>query len=249
MHASFGGNPLFAYRGITCDSYVFNDEENLHTFLSLSEGKTEEYPCRFYEPKQDDLFDTLHLLWDVNPKFKGDYIFDYKLLQNEELDVRTSWRDKYTTVIYSPNSLHILSRREMQPLPDYIRWFKTSEIHYMPYEERKSLREGPWDTIPGLFLPTTVLDLCHMVAEDPPHNVITAIAILAWTTVSEVKEYYSKITKRLKETMKNDEERERWKNHTLYSMNTKITIRRTMQKEKYCIHISSKQAPAGKPYM
>ena len=142
----------------------------------------------------------------------------------------TSWTDKYTTVIYSPKQLSI-PRREIQPLPDYKRWLKTSELHYMPYEERRNLKSGPWDDTAGLFLPTTILDLCYVLAEDVPPNVLTAIAMLAWIPLLEVKEYYSRAKRRLEETAKNDEERERWKSHTLYCTKTKSQLEELCKKK------------------
>ena len=47
------------------------------------------------------------------------------------------------------------SRFEVQPVPDYLRWVKTGELHYLPLGER-ALILGPWDEIPGAFLPTKV---------------------------------------------------------------------------------------------
>ena len=55
--ASFGGKPLHCYRGIKNSDYIFDDEQSLHTFLSLSEDKKEVYPKTTYKPQHNNLFD------------------------------------------------------------------------------------------------------------------------------------------------------------------------------------------------
>ena len=43
----------------------------------------------------------------------------------------TTWKDKYTTVLYSPLNDINCNRRELQPLPDILRWLKCHELHHM----------------------------------------------------------------------------------------------------------------------
>ena len=45
----------------------------------------------------------LHMTWDLDLVFEEFHFNDYQLLQNELVEERTSWRDKYTTVLYSPS--------------------------------------------------------------------------------------------------------------------------------------------------
>ena len=120
-------------------------------------------------------------------------------------------------MVYSPSPNINSTRRELQPLPDYMRWLKTSELHYLPYEETAVLEQGLWDEMPGIFLPTCILDLCYSLAEDPPPDVMNLVALLAWITVPQTKEYYGIVKRRREETIKSDEERERWKNHNLFT--------------------------------
>lgn len=96
----------------------------------------------------------------------------------------------------------------------------------MPYSERAILEHGLWDDAPGIFLPSKVIDLCHSLVPDPPPDVMTCIALLAWVTVSEVREYYDKLEKSMADTRQADEERERWKNHKLYRTQTKLQLER-----------------------
>ena len=193
----------------------------MHTFLSLSEDRKQDYPCGVYKVKQCTLLDEIQILWNIDPNFEGSYISDYKLLHNQLAEEKTSWTDKYTTALYSPSQVISSSRWELQPLPDYLRWLRTSELHFLPYEERAALGPGDWDEKPELFLPTRILDLCFSLTEDPPQNVMTLIALLAWITVSEAKAYYCKLRRRIEDLIKGDEERERWKNHSLYRTQTK----------------------------
>lgn len=68
-----------------------------------------------------------------------------------------TWKDKYTfknvkeTIdLFSPS----------QPNPDYLRWVKSNELHYLDIEKnKKRLEAGVWNEVPALFQPTSVLDL------------------------------------------------------------------------------------------
>jgi len=53
------------------------------------------------------------------------------------------------------------SRNEFQSLPDYIRWLKHVTYIICHTERRVLLQHGPWDEVPGIFLPTRVLDLYY----------------------------------------------------------------------------------------
>ena len=106
---------------------------------------------------------------------------------------QTSWTDHI-----HKNILNISNpRSELQPLPDYMRWFETCEQHY---REREILQHGPWDDVPGIFLPTGVLYVCYSLTDDPP------------ITVQQVTEYYKNIKRRqsdeLWEQMKGKKTRE-----------------------------------------
>ena len=133
------------------------------------------------------------MVWNIDPDFEGNYVTDYQILQNEFTNGRTSWTDKYTTAIYSPSPNITTSRNQLQPLPDYIRWLKACELHYLPYGERVLLQHRPWDEVPGIFLPTRVLDLCYSLTDNPPRDVMTCVALLGWVTIQEATEYYRKI--------------------------------------------------------
>ena len=158
--ASFSGKPLQCYRGIKTKDFIFDDEKNLKMFLALSEDGKEDFPTATYLPQHNHLFQTLVHTWNLDTDFHGSYHNDYWLLRNEVEGIHTAWLDKYTSVIYSADETSTIERFERQPLPDYIRWVNTSELHYLSLENQLKINTGVWDEISGLFLPTKILDLC-----------------------------------------------------------------------------------------
>ena len=150
------------FRGVTRENSVFLDEEQLQSFLSLSEAGKHNYMPSSYTAVKGKALDCLHFIREVDRDFQSDYISDYQLIHNKVLpDERTAWKDKYTTCLYSVT--HVSCRRfELQPITDYLTWYKTGELHYLPVEERAML-SGPWDDIPGVFLASSVLDLCFTI--------------------------------------------------------------------------------------
>ena len=72
--ATFGGKSLLCYRGIESKNYLFDDEECLNNFLSLSEQSKEAYTDGTYRVKSGELLTQLHVAWDVDFEFKGNYL-------------------------------------------------------------------------------------------------------------------------------------------------------------------------------
>ena len=183
-HGRYGGSPLQVFRGVKPDNLVFDDETNLKHFMALSEERKDS--CReTYKPASNSsTFQQLVQVWDVDKSFTGSYTSDYSLLQNNSL---TSL-DKYTTVITSNLDIP----KPKQPLPDYITWYISidHELHYLSYEDRNKLPEGPWEGIPGLFLPTVILDLgFKAIGPYPPDDILHLLSLLSWTAVEECREY------------------------------------------------------------
>ena len=98
----------------------------------------------------------------------------------------------------------------------------------MPWQEAALLEHGPWNDIPGLFVPTKILDLCFLVIPNPSQDMAQLIALLAWVAPSEAKEYYDKLDTQVSRMLELDHERTKWKQYPLYSNNTK-------ELEKICI--------------
>ena len=56
------------------------------------------FPAK-YTANGGEMLTTLHILWELDEVFEGEYMRDYQALHNEE--GRTAWLDKYTTALYS----------------------------------------------------------------------------------------------------------------------------------------------------
>lgn len=221
---SFGSKSLLAFRNIKPTEFIFNDEQTLQKFLDLSEeGKKEFFP-NSYSTCQVKLMDTLHFVWSAERNFSGKYLDDYKTMNNNLIGYRTAWLDKYTACFYtSKDGDDDLRRFELQPIPDYLRWIKTGELHYLPLEERVLLL-GPWDDIPGAYLPSKIMELCFAVIPQPEDVVISQISLLSWITPQEVKAFYKKIHDQFDSQMKEELERRVWKTHLLFKSNTKSQL-------------------------
>lgn len=225
--ATFGGQYLTVLRGFQEGQWVFNDEDNMRMFLHLSESnkKLSEF---IYSANDNSLLQSLHNIWNINKDFKGCLSDDYSQIKNDENVLKTSWCDKYTTIIYrgngkwqSPNT----ERFHRQPLPDYLRWLETEELHYLPYEMRASLDEGIWDSIEGCFLPTHILDMAYLVLPELPPAVIKSLGLLSWTTEEEVLKYYEEKKKETKQDMEDNFKKDQWRSHVLYAKKNKELIR------------------------
>ena len=72
--ATFGGKQLQCYRGIKCEDFLFDNEDSLTSFLSLSEQDS----TTTYKVRSGDLLTQLHFAWGVDLDFEGDYLHDYQ---------------------------------------------------------------------------------------------------------------------------------------------------------------------------
>ena len=101
--------------------------------------------------------------------------------------------DKYQITLYQPNDQwrgDILPRKEVQPIPDYVRWISTGgKLHYLSFEKSVALR-GDWDNCPGLFRPEGLLDILISIDADPPGYIFRTIAAFVWLTENEVRHYF-----------------------------------------------------------
>ena len=148
--------------------------------MSLSEeGKT--LFDETYSVKKCDVLLSLHCTWDVDLDFQQSYKHDYALLRNELSDERTSWEVKYTTSLF----LHYLSLLSGKRPSHYQTIFAglIRELHFMTLQKTSLLEAGPWDTIPGMFLPSKVLDLCFLTIPSPSSDIGNLISLLINTNV------------------------------------------------------------------
>ena len=81
----------------------------------------------------------------------------------------------------------------------------------MPWEESVTLSQGEWQNIPGLFLPSTILELCYTCTSNPPSNILKLIALLSWLPLEEV---FEKKRAQSQATIDQDIEKVKWKQHS-----------------------------------
>jgi hypothetical protein len=215
----FGGKYADIYRGLKEEQWVFNDESSMREFLTLSESNKEMSDLS-YSANPNQLLTSLHDIWGLEKDFKGLLWEDYQTLTGEDSEKPVAWCDKYTTVIYRNDEHWIGNNKERyhrQPLPDFIRWLESGgELHYLPYELRSTLLEGPWDAVQGCFLPNHVLDLAYVLISQPSGTVLRCLALLSWTTEQEVLKYYDEKERDLKNELKDNFKRDQWRRHSLF---------------------------------
>jgi len=188
----------------------------------LSEAGKQDFLPSSYYAEDGTIKDCLNLTWNISGEFCGSYMEDHNTIPNAGVN-RTAWVNKYTTTIYSSRENISCQSYEPQPIPDYLRWLRTGELHYLPVEERVEL-QGVWDDIPAAFLPEKILDLCFTVIQEPTNDLSQLIALLAWVTPSDAKQYLKKIEENLDNQKQVEREKERWKNHEMYKQNTKAQL-------------------------
>ena len=92
LGASFGGKYIDVYRGPREDQWIFDDDTELKTFLSMAEyGK--EVSGMTYKARNTSLLQSLHDVWDINVSFEREYWDDQKVVKGKE-SIRYSWCDK-----------------------------------------------------------------------------------------------------------------------------------------------------------
>ena len=186
-----------------------------------------------YEAVDNVLFQSLVIAWGLKDAYGGKYIEDFKPLYNKYCTKITAHRDKYTICIVTPEADIVASMPNViQPIPDYLRWLKTNELHHLHLSERVKIRSGLWDEMPGLFLPSTIMDFVfRLLHYSPPDDIVLLIALLVWIPPSEVIAYLKMKKDEMIATIDGDQERERWKNHLLYTDNSKNDLQQMCRKQ------------------
>jgi hypothetical protein len=213
FEARFAGRFLQCFRAIN-NNGVFDDENKLKEFLSLSEERKEECTWTYKaESVSNSILESLVMVWNVPVDFERKYINDYNVVMNKEENC-SAWKDKHSTMLYSGIDENNF---EFQPIPDYVRWFESNgELHYLSYEKTAAFYEEIQIDVPALLLPSTVLDWLFVKNNTPPDDVLFDISILAWIPVQDVTKYFQLKRDKMEKDFKTDVTRETWRNHTLY---------------------------------
>ena len=215
--ATFGGKKLEAYRGITDADYVFRDEETLKVFLSLSEQNKEEFEETYSPSFSSSILESIARNWNIDKNYSSSYVDDYEHLNNTlKQDERTSWIEKYRAVFYNSAECINFRRYEFQPVPDYVCWARTQELHYLPLSLMKELSFGPWSQEAGLFLPTRILSMLMPIFPDPEAQLIHFFSFFFSVSEEKVKEFLKQSQEKLDDEMFEEKLRDQWKDHKLY---------------------------------
>lgn len=168
--------------------------------------------------KDSNIVKDLSQVWNVDTTIIESYSDDYDIINNNYSSChRTAWTDKYTTVLFDEQAPS--ESQWKQPIPDYIHWYLTEgEEHSMTFEELRLLPTGTWDDIEGLFLPSRLLDLIHLV-----HLYIRSetfykdLALLTWCTEEEAKIYLVNKQEDAFKDLKSSLYLAHWQNHDLFA--------------------------------
>ena len=129
--ARYNGKSIITEHGIgEEDHFVFNDENQLLTFLSRSESLKNENNDHYF-PQNNPLWQEVALLWDLHENFVACYREDYQMLENtfDEEEEQTCISNKYTTTILNLEMTEDDKKYLFaQPTADYVRWFKIEMV-------------------------------------------------------------------------------------------------------------------------
>ena len=237
IQTQYGGNPCHALRGIGADeNFIFDDEEELVTFLGKSEFRKNEDEGQ-YQPVKTKLWRDVATVWNLNENFVGSYRDDYQIVQNgyDEEGERTCWSDKYSTVIFNPDISRARQEKcfTMQPIPDYVRWLKTGgEMHYLPLEKLQQLHTEVVDNTPAAFLPSTILELTCKVFSYGVETILPCISFISWCTEEDVNVFFKDFKEKNDKSFINDKEREYWAQHELYQEKSKDELQALCRQKK-----------------
>ena len=232
LRTNFGGKPCVVMRGTgKRKALPFDDEKALSTFLGKTEGRKDE-DDNYYVPCKDSVWSKVAMIWDLKDNFRGTYREDYQILNNsyQEEGLRTCWQDKYSTVVYNPERMTANelkdANREMQPIPDFVRWLQSGELHYMPLEKVCELNINSLTYTPGLFLPSTILEMFFKALKVLDDSLLPYLSLISWCPMDKVNTFFENYQTTLEDTFANDKDREYWSQHDLYKENSKESLKK-----------------------
>ena len=79
---------------------------------------------------------------------------------------------------------------------------------------------GRWNTIPGLFLPTRLLDMLFKINCQPPDDMFYDISLLLWIPETEVRRYFKEANDQQLKSFEEDKLKEKWNGISLYKTNS-----------------------------
>ena len=215
--ARFGDSFISCFRGIA-KNVMFDDEFKLKEFLDLNEERKLE--CDWtYTPLKNEYLNALVMAWEVDETYVGSYSEDYKLITNHLGTATTANKDKYGTTLLKNSCFDRNSEVVLQPIPDYIRWVGSTELHFLSYEKTEQLATDMPDINDcNIFLPTRILDIFFDIENDPSDEMLNQLALLSWLPINEVTNYFSKQREKAQKNYRDNVGRETWRKHPLYKL-------------------------------
>ena len=104
-----------------------------------------------------------------------------------------AWLDKYSTSVYRNALLASQVCFEIQPTPDYVRWFKSErELHYLTTEKTKliSRKTGALKKNSAIFLPSKLLHHSFTFDQNPPDDVLYRLTFLCWLPIMQIDNFF-----------------------------------------------------------
>jgi hypothetical protein len=90
--------------------------------------------------------------------------------------------------------------------------------------------KGRFTTMPGLFLPSRLLEILYKINPSPPDDVFSEIALLVWIRTDEVKRYFKEANEQDTDSFEKDKLRDKWKTTDLYKTNSCGELREKCKK-------------------
>ena len=171
-----------------------------------------------YKTRRNALSTELSNIWGVDDAFEAEYAEDYQLLTNDSgSDIKTAWRDKYTTTIFDD------------------RWYLSGgKMHYLPFEQTRDLEDGPWNRILELFLPSRILQLVFLSLPNLPTYGMQSISILCWCPLEDVEKFLRKKADDMEKDFLDSAEKQLWRQHILYKQNRETLEAKCKEKGVQC---------------
>eukprot|EP00112_Aurelia_sp_Birch-Aquarium-sp1_P021836 Seg5972.1 transcript_id=Seg5972.1/GoldUCD/mRNA.D3Y31 product="hypothetical protein" protein_id=Seg5972.1/GoldUCD/D3Y31 len=226
-HCKFGKRNVLSEQGDKDMDYVFSDEIDTKHFLKLTEAKKEDCTKEYAANEHSKIHKDLVAIYNIGNRFKSSYARDYSVISERDY----CWRHKYTFHCIQPRGVSSVNDFMFQPIPDYVRWQLTGELHYMPFENRKQLPAGIWNEEEELFLPSNILHMVYAMFADVPEHVMDGVCFLCWCPRKEVKVALTQQHEKFSEEIAKDNLREKLLKTDLYK-NSKAQLVQLCQQER-----------------
>lgn len=129
----------------------------------------------------------------------------------------------------------LIATPTLQPVPDYVRWYLSGgKMHYLPFEQRQDLVDGPWNTIRELFLPSRILQLVFLSLPHLPTYGMQSIKMLSWCPLEDVEKFLRKKADHMEKDVLDSAEKQLWRQHPMHKQNRETLEAKCKEKGVQC---------------